>query len=381
VIKKVFNNEKVSSTVVYGGGKSDHYLENFALHYFCRPLTLENLSPREFFEEYNVTVIRKDPKDGEPDLRFISDTGFFKHPSAKKTRKRGTEQCRQGVQPHAKGRLDIKVSQWSFPDTAQFKNNILTCPASAINQSMEEYAYTMLLLFHHYRSHEDLLPAVTAASFPYVMKLREIYEHEVLLESVPKHVFTERNMTFLQNIQNCAHNSLRYKVGTDDLQSVTECFRPEQVETCNQDENQAQEFEDEEDVPYELFMEYVDEKERDDHDPFLFHHELSDYSFQPIRNRGLNGCGCNNKIPEIVVENALEDEHDDWVDVVENALEDEHDDWVDVVPVQKPTQINTSNSVTEIPEWKVLDIVKLLLRKTAARSRPKVFKSNVEETT
>ena len=53
-----------------------------------RSATLENLAPREFFEEYNVTVIRKDPKDGEPDLRFISDTGFFKHPSAKKTRKR-----------------------------------------------------------------------------------------------------------------------------------------------------------------------------------------------------------------------------------------------------------------------------------------------------
>ena len=98
---------------------------------------------------------------------------------------------------------------------------------------------------------------------------------------------------------------------------------------------------------------------------YTFHHELSNYSFQPIRNRGLNGCGCNNKIPEIVVE---------------DALEDEHDDWVDVVPVQISSQINTSNSVTEIPEWKVLDIVKLLLRKTAARSRPKVFKSNVEET-
>ena len=101
-------------------------------------------------------------------------------------------------------------------------------------------------------------------------KLRVIYEHEVLLQSVPKHVFKERNLTFLQNIQNCAHNSLRYKVGTDDLQSVTECFRPEQVETCNQDENQAEEFEDEEDVPYELFMEYVDEKERDDHDHVYF---------------------------------------------------------------------------------------------------------------
>ena len=59
---KALNNEKVSSTVVYGGGKSDHYLENYALHYLNRPLALENLSPRKFFEEYNVTVIRNDPK-------------------------------------------------------------------------------------------------------------------------------------------------------------------------------------------------------------------------------------------------------------------------------------------------------------------------------
>jgi hypothetical protein len=251
-----------------------------------------------------------------------------------------TEQCRQGVQPRAKSGLDIKVSLWSFSDNARFKNNILTCPASAINQSMEEYAHTMLLLFHRYHSHKDLHPSVTAGSFPYVTKLPEIYEHEVLLESVPKYVFTERNLTFLQNIQNCAHNSLRYKVGKDDLQSVTECFRPEQ------------EFEDEEDVPYELFMEYVDETAQDDRDPLLFHRNPSDYSFQPIRNHGLNGCGCKNKIPE---------------SVVEYSLEDENDAWVDVEQVQFSSQINTSTSVTEISEWKVMDIVKLLLR-TAGRN-------------
>jgi hypothetical protein len=264
-----------------------------------------------------IVVASTDPKDGEPDLRFISDTGFFKHPSAKKARKSRTEQCRQGVQRRANSRLDIKVSQWSFPDTAGFKNNILNCPASAINQSMEEYACTMLLLFHRYRSHEDFLPSVTAGSFPHVMKLREIYEHEVVLQSVgvPKHVFSERNLTLLENIQNCAHNSLRYKVGKDDLQSVTECFRPEQAETCDHAENHAEEPEDEEDVPYELFMEYVDEEAQDDRDPLLFHRNLSDYSFQPIRNHGLHGCGCNNKIPEIVVEYALEDEDDDGVDV------------------------------------------------------------------
>ena len=64
---------------------------------------------------------------------------------------------------------------------------------------------------------------------------------------------TKRNLTLLQNIQNCAHNSLRYKVGKDDLQSVTECFRPEQAETCDHAENHAEEPEVEEDVPYELF--------------------------------------------------------------------------------------------------------------------------------
>jgi AAA domain len=74
---------------------------------------------------------------------------------------------------------------------------------------------------------------------------------------------------------------------------------------------------------------------------------------------------CNNKIPEIVVEYCLEDEDDAWVDVEQG---------------QPSSQFNTSNSVAEIPEWKVLDIVKLLLRKTTARSRPTVFKSNLEAT-
>ena len=95
-------------------------------------------------------------------------------------------------------------------------------------------------------------------------------------------------------------------------------------------------------------MQYVDETAQDDRNPLLFHHNLSDYSFQPIRNRGFNGCGCNNKIPEIVVEYALEDEDDDWVDVEQ---------------VQFSSQMDTSKSVPAIPEWKVMDIVKLLLRK------------------
>ena len=103
-------------------------------------------------------------------MRFISDTGYFKHPSATGNMARGT---RQGVSKRPKA-LFIKVNQWIFPDSAAFKGNILTCDVSEINSAMEQYAQWMLLLLHSYRSMQDLSPDMCDSKFPFVLKLREL---------------------------------------------------------------------------------------------------------------------------------------------------------------------------------------------------------------
>jgi hypothetical protein len=104
--------QKLSSTVMYGAGNDDHYLENFALHYLCRPSLLKNLSCQEFYKDFSVTVVKTRPsKHSKPGMRFIADTGFFKHPSAKKEKDGSILECRQGVVPRVPGALNVQVSQ------------------------------------------------------------------------------------------------------------------------------------------------------------------------------------------------------------------------------------------------------------------------------
>ena len=170
-IRRALNNQAIPSTVKFVDKGREAYLENQALHYLCRPQSLENLSPRQFYEGYHVVGIRKKPKAGEQDMRFIADTTHFKHPSASKARGNAQPACRQGVSPRTDP-LDMKIPQWMFPDTARFKNNILTCAPTEINKDMEMYAENILLLFHSYRSMEDLRPVPNqGVPFPYVMKL------------------------------------------------------------------------------------------------------------------------------------------------------------------------------------------------------------------
>jgi hypothetical protein len=110
-------------------------------------------------------------------MRFISDTGFFKHPSAQITRNLAGK-CQQGVK-ECEIPTNIMAIQWAFPDTARFQRNILTCPFDDVNVSMEEYAESILTMFHSYRSHADFVPNGPAGSFPFVQKFREIYNNEV----------------------------------------------------------------------------------------------------------------------------------------------------------------------------------------------------------
>jgi hypothetical protein len=118
--------------------RGGYYFENLALHYLCRPNDLSSLSPRIFFEKYYVVDIplKKQLKRVDVELRFISDTGYFKHPSLKKVNG-NTFLCHQGVAERDKTSL-IKVPQWLWPDTGTFKDNSLYCDVRKINNAMEQ---------------------------------------------------------------------------------------------------------------------------------------------------------------------------------------------------------------------------------------------------
>jgi hypothetical protein len=283
-LKKALKNEKLSSTVVFGDSKEERYLENFSLHYLCRPTALETLSPHEFFEEYEVWFFRAKSDD---EMRFIADTGFFKHPSAQITRNM-TGKCQQGVMEREIP-TNIMTIQWSFPDTARFQWNILTCLFDDVTVSMVQYAESVLTMFHSYRSHANFVPNGAAGNFPFVQKFHEIYQNEAYaaVAGQPKRVFTDPNIKFLQNVQNCAYNSLRYKVENDDLQSVTACFCPNECGNDPIDGNNS-ESDDEDNAIYEVFLDHCDTNNLNDNDPTAISQYLEDFNLKAIRNQGFH---------------------------------------------------------------------------------------------
>lgn len=268
----------------------------------CRPQVLDELSPKDFFENYYVVdTLRKGTKTGEPDMRFISDTGYYKHPSAKIAAGKASF-SRQGVSKRSTALL-IKVDQWTFPDSAAFKGNFLTCDESQINIAMEQYAEWMLLLLHSYRSLKDLSPVMSNTRFPFVMKLRELSNDDRMRQTLGRdsRMFNERNLRFLQNIQNSAHNSLRYKMTTDDLQSVTDPFSVRAIDSCDQLEEEDDEEEWNDEMSYELLLDNCEPADLNDSDSRFLSLGLDTYSFKPLRNGGLRGCGFSTKIPSALI--------------------------------------------------------------------------------
>ena len=187
----------------------------------------------------------------------------------------------------------VKISQYTFPDSADFHGNILTCPPTQINRNMELYAKAALCLLMPHRSKVDLMVGVDGT--PYTLRFREVYERDQLAKSRGEEVFmfTDDNMRFLQNIQSCGQNSMRYKVD----KKRTVAWRPEIGDTDDSEEgyNSTQEDEEHDEVtPYETFLEGIDYNLQDnpnDEDPEYMKSMLHNFTFEDIRNKGKGGCG------------------------------------------------------------------------------------------
>ena len=358
-IMRLHKNRKVDS-VLKVTTEGTTFLENQALHYLCRPKELEDFGVRDFYEQYAVSWTGKRSSEG-PILPFIANTGFYEHPSAV-TEGRQKGKCRQGVYEKKEFGF-IKVSQWSFPDTANFKADILTCDVSKLNSFMETYAELVLTLFHPHRSPEDLKVAYNTI-YPFTMKLREVFEEDearVLRYNLKPIVFTPQNVQFLDNMQNTARNALRYKIKNDDLQS---CTLPMPIGSGDfiSDRLQKDDIEEELDVDeegYEMFLQYLDDVEEtpaNDKDPTCLRECLQGFSFVHMRNKGVKESGYHRDmtIPVIGRQSAESSTfvHTENVSVPELDIDNE-----------PPTFLN------EKKKYSVDKVVQVLLRKTVRKQR------------
>ena len=195
----------------------------------------------------------------------------------------------------------MKISQWLFPDTVDFHTNITSCDESEINLSMEKYAKAALCLLMPHRSVDDLKSTGTVGR--YTKRLQEQYDMDMQLKTAGRkqQMFTDSNIDFLQNIQSCGRNSLRYKIESDELQECTEPWKRADRVTGEDSDDYEDVQDDDEDfdfdfeaVCYEDIVACMDEPLElglNDEDPDFLKVHLNGFSFDTVRDKGAKGCG------------------------------------------------------------------------------------------
>ena len=120
----------------------------YALHFLCRPQSLEQLSPFDFYSEYKVVYASKTviAHGGEN----LINTSHFIHPSYDFE----TDTCKQAVVKREQKAL-VKINQKLFTDSANFKCNILTDDTTG-DDEIELYSQIVVLLFLPYLSENYL---------------------------------------------------------------------------------------------------------------------------------------------------------------------------------------------------------------------------------
>ena len=358
---RLHNKQEIKGNLKYKPS-GECFFENHALHYLCRNKELESETLRSFVEGFEVCTIGKKMNECFP---FEADTGYYKHPSILKSGKR-KGQCSQGVRDREDPVL-IRVSQWMFPDTATFKENIFECNESAMNQHMEQYAQLVLTLFYPHR-HVGDLQAPNAGRFPYLFKLRDVYQREKQARNFGEEVvvFTEKNTTFLQNLQNARSNSLRYKMSGDPLADITVPYEsPNPQDDDGLDDGDDNEEDEIEETAYEIFAKELQQEHSirpsTDEDPEFLNDTLRNFDFGKMKDKGRDNCGNEN---DVTVET-----------IVEEVLDFVETDHANTVPNPQDTT-NEQPSGTRA-KYSVKDIVNLHLK----RNEPKTSKTIWEDKT
>ena len=216
-IKAVLRGEAASVMLMHHGKVP--FFQCSALHYLCRPEELEELSPFEFYSQYEVIRVTRDNVDELLKLK----NGCFQHPSYRANE----DSFLQGVRERTQHQL-IKVFQYDFADTAEFSGSLLD-PNCVKTDTMEQYCELALLLLYPYRELADL-----QLNGSFVDKLRD---------AISNGSISDEKLQFLQNIQDAKSNSFRVARLEDELQRVTESFRPADEAFDEQEQNDQEQEE------------------------------------------------------------------------------------------------------------------------------------------
>ena len=108
-----------------------------------------------------------------------------------------------------------------------------------------------------------------------------------------KVVFSDRNVTFLQNLQNCRSNTLRYKAKDDPLTKNTKPYVSE-----TQEEEKEEDDDDEiETSHYEQFMDVFMAEDNGKQMEEDVESTLQGFQFDNMRNMGSDRCGYRSDVP------------------------------------------------------------------------------------
>lgn len=195
--------------------KGTPYADVGALNYLCRPSELEDLSPREFFEQYEVIKRAHRRKD---QVMHFQDTEHFAHPTSGLDEQHANIQV---VRPRHTNSV-FWIPAYTFSDTAMHQGkDLLTCLDHEISHDMEEHALNILLLMAPYRCLQDL-----RVSGSFVYKLRQLVRNGTI---------NHEAQDILNNIQDATANFLRVRRTEDPLQKHTVPFKTKESQNHDED--------------------------------------------------------------------------------------------------------------------------------------------------
>lgn len=264
-IYTIISGKSVNTNVIFNN--SSAYFKNSAFDYLCRPRKLEELCPFEYYAQFK-TVYKSSTKN---ENTYDFDNTYFKHPSYNEK----TDSFRQTVELLEKHKL-IKVHQYDFEDTANFNANILA-PTNYSNEAMEEYARISVLLFFSYRTHQDLLIYGS-----YIKLFKKLIESKVI---------TDKQIDFLQNIQDAKSNSFRFFNAGDLLERIT---NPKKQQDLNiQSTTTTNDNENIEECDFDIEMKDISLLQTDEfYDNMDYIEKLpTNISLHPIKHKGKHNCG------------------------------------------------------------------------------------------
>jgi hypothetical protein len=222
------------------GGHVRHYLSTgngqatmscTAMNYLCRSSQLQDERVFEFFGEFDC-VFQPSKKAKTDKIYYdFENTQHFQHPSYCTKKNKYAMVLRQKNPSETKL---AKIFQYDFPDTASF-GGCINDPNTVINSQMELYSAYALILFVPFRQLSDL-----QIEGSYTKKFREELNLQIWI--------TNKETTFLQNIQDMKANCFRYTRRDDDL---TRCTQPPEFSK----ENMVEDEQDPENEPTKIFTE------------------------------------------------------------------------------------------------------------------------------